>query len=199
MPNEGEGSKTAARAYNRAAKDFARDGSRVHDAAARARRDVEHDTGALRDAERAGRARVAEEDPELFAPTWWTQEYDSAWDRVKAAVRRDWEQTKHDLLRYSGGPDLNQSAGDTVRQMAGAQSIPPGELPNPPDIDVDWNDARPAIRYGYGAAHHYRGDEWPDVESRLSDEWSTLRGAMPWPSARYHVYLGWYQSRDANW
>ena len=39
-------------------------------------------------------------------PTWWNRDYDSGWDRVKEAFRRDWDQTKHDF----GGdePDLNQ-------------------------------------------------------------------------------------------
>ena len=46
-------------------------------------------------------------------PNWWSKEYDSAWDRVKAAFRRDWEQTKHDF----GGdaPDPRRSRGASAR------------------------------------------------------------------------------------
>ena len=37
-------------------------------------------------------------------PEWWTDEIDSAWERTKAALKRDWDQTMHDV----GGrkPDL---------------------------------------------------------------------------------------------
>ncbi len=56
-------------------------------------------------------------------PTWWTKENDSSWDRVKAAMKRDWDQTKHDF----GGqqPDTNQKIGNTVRQAEGKEAIPP--------------------------------------------------------------------------
>ncbi len=30
-------------------------------------------------------------------PQWWTDQHTSTWDRVKEALRRDWEQTKADL------------------------------------------------------------------------------------------------------
>jgi uncharacterized protein YdaT len=53
--NEGEGSKTAARTYNRSAQEFARSG-KVKEAAKRAREDVEGERAAeLRDAERRGK------------------------------------------------------------------------------------------------------------------------------------------------
>ena len=29
-------------------------------------------------------------------PAWWSKQHDSAWDHVKEALRRDWEQTKSD-------------------------------------------------------------------------------------------------------
>lgn len=59
-------------------------------------------------------------------PQWWTERHASAWDRVKDAFRRDWEQTKADLA--FDGHDLNQGAGDTVRQALGSGPIPmPGE------------------------------------------------------------------------
>ena len=60
-------------------------------------------------------------------PTWWTAENDSAWDRTKAAFKRDWDQTKHDL----GGkkPDTDQQVSDTVKQAAGKEIIPPRGTP----------------------------------------------------------------------
>ena len=56
-------------------------------------------------------------------PTWWTNENDSAWERTKAAFKRDWDQTKHDM----GGkqPDTDQQVSDTVKQASGKEIIPP--------------------------------------------------------------------------
>src|SRR5882757_7814095 len=34
---------------------------------------------------------------ECANPTWWSQENETAWNRVKMAMKRDWDQTKHDL------------------------------------------------------------------------------------------------------
>jgi hypothetical protein len=68
-------------------------------------------------------------------PNWWKDEHTSAWERTRAAFRRDWEQTKADLTGRSRGHDLNQDAGDTFRQLSGKQPIPPGNFPNAPDAD----------------------------------------------------------------
>ena len=48
--------------------------------------------------------------------------------KVKEALKRDWEQTKHDITRK--GPDLNQDVSDTVKQAAGKEPIPPPAIPN---------------------------------------------------------------------
>ncbi|HLL25517.1 MAG TPA: hypothetical protein VK427_25445, partial [Kofleriaceae bacterium] len=61
----------------------------------------------------------------MSKPNWWNQEHDSAWDRVKDAMKRDWEQTKSDLTFGRTGTDLDQDVGDTVKQMAGKEAIPP--------------------------------------------------------------------------
>lgn len=127
-------------------------------------------------------------------PAWWNPEHESAWDRVKAAFRRDWDQTKHDF----GGdePDLNQDAGDTVAQMAGKKPIPPANQPN-------WEEFEPAYRFGYGARKHY-GDtyrDWnDDLESRLRSDWSSTYGATDddWGRYRSYVRRGWDYDSDAS-
>ena len=48
-------------------------------------------------------------------PAWWNEQYNSDWDRVKEALKRDWEQTKWDL-GASTGRDLRQTALDTLKQ-----------------------------------------------------------------------------------
>ena len=75
-------------------------------------------------------------------PSWWTDENDSAWERTKAALKRDWDQTKHDL----GGdePDTDQNVDNTLRQASGRESIPPrGETAS--------DEIEPAHRFGCGA------------------------------------------------
>ena len=92
-------------------------------------------------------------------PTWWTDEHTSRWHEVKNAFRRDWEQTKHDL-GSSKAADLQQSAGDTIRQATGRQ----------PQLGFD--DLEPAFRFGYGARSHYGSPGWDeDVEKRLSADY----------------------------
>ncbi|MCA1825880.1 MAG: hypothetical protein ABR567_01170 [Myxococcales bacterium] len=49
------------------------------------------------------------------------------------ALKRDWEQTKHDLNKDSG-KELNQDVGDTVGQAVGKKPVPPRSVPNS-DLD----------------------------------------------------------------
>src|SRR5580765_7816931 len=99
---------------------------------------------------------------QLTRPAWYTDEDDTAWDKVKAAFRRDWKQTKHDF----GGnePDLNQQVGDTISQATGTKPIPPGNAKTPHSTDVpSYNeDDELAYRYGYAAGRHFTEDDWDD-------------------------------------
>ena len=104
----------------------------------------------------------------MYNAQWWTKENDSAWEKVKAAFSRDWEQTKHDF--GADAPDLNQDVPDTVKQAVGKENIPPGGTPN-------FEDYEPALRYGYGARSQY-GKQYPKWDNRLED---TLK--KEWPSA----------------
>ncbi|HAC60043.1 hypothetical protein [Parvibaculum sp.] len=61
--NEGEGSRSAARAYNRDQQEFVKEG-RVGEAAEAARSAVEDDRRDLEKAEKEGKRRAAEHDPE---------------------------------------------------------------------------------------------------------------------------------------
>ena len=51
--------------------------------------------------------------------------------RVKEALKRDLEQTKHDLTLGKKGEDLDQGVGDTVKQAIGKEPIPPRHIKNP--------------------------------------------------------------------
>ena len=61
--NEGEGNRSAARAYNQDQQSFVKDGF-VGEAARAARKAVEGNTADLDKAEAEGKARAAEHDPE---------------------------------------------------------------------------------------------------------------------------------------
>lgn len=107
-------------------------------------------------------------------PSWYTDEDDTAWERVKAAFRRDLRQTKHDL----GGaePDLDQHVGDTVSQVAGSQPIPPGNArtPHPDDdiVEVYTDNDEDAYRYGYAASRHFDAGWDEGLEGTLRHDWN---------------------------
>ena len=48
---------------------------------------------------------------------------------AKEALKRDWEQTKHDFNKKKG-QDLNQNVGHTVKQAVGKETPPPRNIPN---------------------------------------------------------------------
>lgn len=119
---------------------------------------------------------------QVRSPDWWTADYDTRWDRVKAALRRDWEQTKYDM--GGNAPDLNQNANDTVGQAFGKQPIP---LASTPNFDEE------AYRFGHGARQHYSGHSaWsPALEEQLEEDWSTTFESDDWQKHREAVRKGW--------
>jgi hypothetical protein len=119
-------------------------------------------------------------------PKWWNQQYDSSWDRVKDAFKRDWEQTKHDF----GGnePDLKQNANDTVKQAAGKAPMPKGQ-PNYDDLESSY-------RFGYGAREHYsdKYSDWDDdLETQLRSDWESANPNQreTWMQERAAIRRGW--------
>lgn len=124
-------------------------------------------------------------------PKWWKPEHNSTWDRFKSAMKRDWEQTKADLS--SKGTELNQDAGDTVKQAAGKQPIPAENQPNP-----DWDHVENKYRYGVGARDQYGTEhkDWDDrLESKLKEEWNDLRDGTSWDEAKNYVRRGYERAK----
>src|SRR3954469_11485861 len=124
-------------------------------------------------------------------PKWWNKEHDSAWERVKAAFKRDWDQTKHDF----GGkePDTDQDVDDTVKQASGKQPIPPRGQPT-------FEEAEDAYRFGYGARFQYgrQHPHWDDeLETQLEQDWSGTYTDREWGRFRNSVRRGWaYQEEQ---
>jgi hypothetical protein len=119
-------------------------------------------------------------------PTWWGQEHESAWGRVKAAFKRDWDQTKSDF----GGsePDTDQNVADTVRQAAGKQPIPPRGAPT-------YEHLEDAYRFGYGARRQYGKSfsaGWDqNLETKLQDDWRQTYMDREWRDYKGAIRRGW--------
>jgi hypothetical protein len=123
-------------------------------------------------------------------PSWWTEEHASSWDRTREALRRDWEQTKHDL--HLGGHELNQTLDHTVAQAAGKQVTPAIDAPNPPKVIAHWEEVEPAIGFGYAARAHYgaRYPKWNgELERALHDDWHDAK--VSWNEIKGYVRHGY--------
>ena len=116
-------------------------------------------------------------------PKWWNNDHHSAWTRIKEAMKRDWEQTKHDFSKKSG-QELHQNAGDTVKQMAGKEPV-----------GSEWNTHEPAMRFGYGAGRQYGDQQFDAHEGVLKREWDELKSGRMWNDVRDNVRRGWDWSR----
>lgn len=133
-------------------------------------------------------------------PSWWNDQHSRAWDRVKEAFARDWSQTQADFSK-TRGRELDQGIIDTVKQAVGKQAIPPRDIPNDhPTNDLTplaYEDAEPALRYGYGAsAYYFDHDVWDaSLEAKLRDDWSEIDSDRDWASVRQHVRRGWERAR----
>ena len=126
-------------------------------------------------------------------PNWWNQKNDSAWERTKAAFKRDWDQTKHDVGGHA--PDTDQKIGNTTRQASGKEAIPPRGVPT-------YEEVEPAYRYGFGARSIYGAEypEWDDeLETQLKGEWEEIAPArrQTWMQDRANIRRGWdYEEED---
>jgi hypothetical protein len=94
-------------------------------------------------------------------PSWYTNDYDSGWDRVKAAFANDWEQTKPDFGSKTSR-DLKQDVPDTVKQATGSED--------------PFTKHESAFRFGYAANRNYR-KQFPtwnsDLENRLRQDYGS--------------------------
>jgi hypothetical protein len=129
-------------------------------------------------------------------PEWHKGEYADGWERVKEAVRRDWQQTEHDL--HLGGHELNQGASDTMKQAAGKAPIPSINQANPPkvigDMSGEWERVEPPVAYGYSARQHFGDKGWDDgLEGDLRREWESPANAASgdWEQVRRFIRYGY--------
>ena len=125
-----------------------------------------------------------------WQPAWWNEHHASAWERIKEAMRRDWEQTKSDV-HVKGARDLGQNVGDTVKQAAGKEPIPPAGARN---AHPSWDDVEAPAAYGYAARNQYKEHtSWTnDLETKLKSEWEKARAqtGRGWDDVKTHVRRG---------
>lgn len=139
---------------------------------------------------------------QTWHPSYWKNEvHGSAWDRVKEALKRDWEQTKSDL--GVGGKDLDQDVPDTVKQMAGKEPIPGPNTPNAPTptkkTDTaprlnSWDDIEPAYSYGVAARHQYgtQYNNWDTkLETQLASDWDREKTGRSFEEVKPYVRRAW--------
>lgn len=128
-------------------------------------------------------------------PAWWTEQPSSAWERIREAIRRDWEQTKHDAS-WKLGHELNQNIGSTVKQALNQQDIPPYDGPNPPLVIGNWEDIEEPIAFGYAASNVY-GSQHPEWDAELMGllrrDWDASHSLADqgWGDAKRWVRLGY--------
>ncbi len=120
-------------------------------------------------------------------PEWWTDECETAWERVKLAMKRDWDQTQYDLGHNE--PDTNQKAGNTVQQASGKEMIPLRGQPT-------YGELEPAHRLGYAARLEYGGEypNWDDeLEAQLKRDRERIAPArkQTWMQDRAAIRYGW--------
>lgn len=137
-----------------------------------------------------------------WQPKWWSEDkHGGAWNRVKEAVRRDWEQTKNDIR--VGGADLDQNVTDTVKQAAGKEPIPSKYVANPQGgTGASWDDVEEPMRFGFGARQQYGAQytQWDDkLEHKLQSEWEDAKAAThrKWSDIKSHVRTGYDRARSS--
>jgi hypothetical protein len=113
-------------------------------------------------------------------PKWWNKQNESAWERVRAVFKRDWDQTMHNAGCCQ--PDTHQNVGDT-EQAVGKEAIPPRGIPRFEEIED-------AYRFGFGARYQY-DSQYPvwdmRLEARLEQDWRETYGDRHW--ARYRDFI----------
>jgi hypothetical protein len=137
----------------------------------------------------------------IWRPTWWNPAvHGAAWDLVKDSLRRDWEQTKHDL--HLGGHELKQNAVRTLQQGLGAEPIPVDLAPNSSKADRGWHAVEAPYGYGHAARLEFGTlyPLWdPYIESRLRVDWLSTQheSADEWSDVVRFVRHGYEFKHEA--
>lgn len=127
---------------------------------------------------------MAQSSPNFRRPHWWTDEHDTAWDRVREAFRSKWE------ARRAQAPEVSAEAEDWDeiepairfgygrRRADGTAEEPRTPPQESKEASSDWD---------------------PELEATLEQEWDTMHhvpedNAAPrlWHDVRQFVHRGWF-------
>jgi hypothetical protein len=117
---------------------------------------------------------------------WETQHPDNAWEDFKDSIRRGWERMKEGASNVTGGGTTGDE--DYFRQDYNQNYQRSGR---------DYDQYRPAYRYGYDLAREdrFRNYEWSDVERDAQRDWQNRFPQNQWTDYRASVQYGWNQGR----
>jgi hypothetical protein len=125
---------------------------------------------------------MAHQEKMMKDPSWWEESHSTGWERDKERLREEWEASERAEGNDDAGLDRQK---DGIREGVSAAKIVSAGL-------GAWSNAEPAVRYGYGARHHYADDTWNDqVEERLRADWDATNGDSTWEHVKRAVRRGW--------
>lgn len=122
-------------------------------------------------------------------PRWWNTRHDTAWERARRAIRRDWDSAKGEFEgdRRNLDEDSGQLGSGVIEEDTPVSDAP---------------DFENAHRFGVGARLQYgRGNNtWDEpLEDRLREEWADAHPdeSGSWERFREAVRYGWdYETPD---
>lgn len=129
-------------------------------------------------------------------PTWWNDQDTSTWERVKKALRRDWEQTQNDFSNGRKGADLNQDLDDTLAQATGARPVPPAGVPNP----LDGRELRRKVakaQHEMRTAEREYADRSAEATGLLSRTWDDAESQLRFGFEASRYYGAWNPEVEA--
>ncbi|MFI5298000.1 MAG: hypothetical protein ACHREM_07870 [Polyangiales bacterium] len=129
-------------------------------------------------------------------PAWWTERHQTAWERVKDAIKRDWRKMKGAVGHPIGHEPDGVGASTASRGANGVRDL----SVHLPSKSRSWKDAEPAVRFGGGARAYFAEDtEWDtDLDRRLAVEWTRFYPNRPWYQERDDARHGWEGMASAD-
>jgi hypothetical protein len=127
-------------------------------------------------------------------PVWWTVEHTVIWETAEPSLRKDFEQRSAERNRAQMKA---QGTDDAVfqRDAATPRNVDVEHAHRVPDEDWevgdDWDEIRPALRYGVGARARYPESSWSEeVEQRLREDWNKSYEPSAWQKLKRAVRRG---------
>jgi len=106
------------------------------------------------------------------------------WDKAKGQTQLAWHEAK-DAVRDSWNRATNRWSDDEDRYWRDNYST------RPYASGRNYDEFRPAYRYGYDSAGYYQGRQWNDVENDLGTNWDRHSTGSKWQDVKDAVRDAW--------